>query len=201
MVPARVTLGRGLCKPAGIGHWQGGAKRPPPVPLTNLSMAKKLCTTAPAVIEQRKSLHICTSRRLTPDANTPPEMVSCMTNKNSMLASSQIFKTPEKPRTTLTKVLTTLGSPGSTRNKFATPTVTKIAQPRQTLLPDDLGECISGDAAAVSHLGWEEFVQRRRGRDDFAGLGNLCHPARRLLRQYKFRGAPVVMAGKDWTDD
>ena len=118
-----------------------------------------------------------------------------------MLASSQIFKTLEKPRTTLTKVLTTLGSPRSTRNKFATPTVTKIAWPRQTLLPNDLGECISRDAAAVSHLGWEEFVQRRRGQGDFAGLGNLRHPARRLLRQYKFRGAPVVLAGKEWTED
>ena len=124
-----------------------------------------------------------------------------MIKNKSMLASSQIFKTPEKPRTTLTKVLTTLGSPGSTRNKFATPTVTKIAWPRQTLLPDDLGECISQDSAAVSHLGWEEFVKRRQGRGDFAGLGNLRHPARRLLRQYKFWGAPVVLAGKEWTED
>ena len=27
------------------------------------------------------------------------------------------------------------------------------------------------------------------------------HPARQLLRQYKFRGAPVVLAGKEWTED
>ena len=27
------------------------------------------------------------------------------------------------------------------------------------------------------------------------------HPARRLLRQYKFRGAPFVLAGKEWTED
>ena len=79
--------------------------------------------------------------------------------------------------------------------------MTKIARPQQTLLPDNLGECISRDAAAVSHLGWEEFVQRRRGRGDFAGLGNLRHPVRRLLRQYKFRGAPVVLTGKEWTED
>ena len=55
-----------------------------------------------------------------------------------MIASYQIFKTLEKSRTTLTKVLTTLGSLGSTSNKFVTPTVTIIARPRQTLLPDDL---------------------------------------------------------------
>ena len=105
-------------------------------------MAKKLCTTAPAVVEQIKSLHVRTPKRGTPENHTQPETASYMTNKNSMLASSQIFKTPEKPRTTLTKVLTTLGSPGSTRNKFATPTVTKIAQTQQSLLPDNLGECI-----------------------------------------------------------
>ena len=106
-------------------------------------MAKKLCTTAPAVVEQRKSLHVRTPKRATPDTYTLPDTASCTTNNNSMLASSQIFKTPEKLRTTLAKVLTTLGSPGSTRNKFTTPTVTKSARPRKTLLPDDLGECIS----------------------------------------------------------
>ena len=164
-------------------------------------MAKKLCATAPAVVKQRMSLHFRTPKRATPDAHTLPETTSCIMNKKTMLASSKIFKTPDKSRTTLTKVLTTLGSPGSTRNKFDTPTVTKIARPRQTLLPNNLGECISQDAAAVSHLGWEEFVQRRRGRGDFAGLGNLRHWARRLLRQYKFRGAPVVLAGKEWTED
>ena len=95
------------------------------MPLTNLSMAKKLCTTSPVVVEQRMSLHVRTPKRATPDFYTPPETASCMMNKKSMIAYSQIFKTPEKPRTTLTKVLTTLGSPGSTRNKFATPTVTK----------------------------------------------------------------------------
>ena len=131
----------------------GGAKRPPPVPLTKLSMAKKLCTTAPAVVEQRIPLHVRTPKRATPDAHTLTETTRCTTNKNSMLASSQIFNNPEKPCTTLTKVLTTLGSPGSTRNKSATPTVTKIARPQQTLLPDDLGEFISRDAAAVTHLG------------------------------------------------
>ena len=124
-----------------------------------------------------------------------------MTIKEFMLASSQIFKTPEKPRPTLTKVLTTLGSPGSTRKKTVTPTVTRIAWPRQNLLPDDIGECISRDAAAVSHLGREEFVWRRRVRGDFTGLGNLRHLTRRLLRQYKFWGAPFVLAGKECTED
>ena len=63
--------------------------------------------------------------------------------KEFMLASSQIFKTQEKPRATLTKVLTALGSMGSMRKKTVTPTVTRIMQPRQNLLPDDLGDFIS----------------------------------------------------------
>ena len=164
-------------------------------------MAKKLCATAPAVVKQRMSLHVRTPKRVTPDAHTPPETSICMTIKESMLASSQIFKTPEKHCATLTKVLTTLSSPGSTRKKTVTPTVTRIARPQLTILTDDLGECISRDAADVLHSGWEEFVWRRQGRGDFTGLGNLRHPARRLLRQYKFRGAPVVLAGKEWTED
>ena len=80
-----------------------------------------------------------------------------------MLASYKIFKTPEKPIATLTKVLTALGSPASMREKTVTPTVTRIARPQKTFLPDNLGECISQDAASVSHLGWKEFVWRRRG--------------------------------------
>ena len=130
----------------------------PPVHLTNPPVAKKPCATAPAVMDQRMSLHVRTPNRVTPDAHTPPETASCMMIKDSMLASSHILKTLEKPRATLTKVLTALGYPGNTRKKTVTPTVTRIARPRQTLLPDDLDECISQDAAAVSHLGWEEFV-------------------------------------------
>ena len=100
-----------------------------------------------------------------------------MTNKKSILTYSQIFKTPENPRATLTKVLTTMSSLGSTRKKSVTPTVTRIAGPQQTILPDNIGECISRDATAVSNFGWEEFVRRRRGQGDFEGLLNLRHPA------------------------
>ena len=137
------------------------------MPLTNPFIAKKLCATAPVVVEKMISLHVRTPKRVTPE---------------SMLASPHIFKTLDKPRATLKKVLTALVSPGSTRKKTVTPKVTRIARPRQTLLPNYLGECISRDAAAVSHLGWEEFVRRRRGRGDFSRLEKLRHLAQRLLR-------------------
>ena len=80
------------------------------MPLTNPSKAKKLCTTAPAVVEQRMSLYVCIPKHVTPDDHTPPETASYMTIKESILASPQIFKTPEKPHATLTKVLTTADS-------------------------------------------------------------------------------------------
>ena len=152
-------------------------------------MAKKLCATAPAVVEPRKSHRARAPKRVTPDAYTLPETASCMMIKVlSVLAPSQISKTPEKASATLTKVLTALGPPGSSKNKTVAPKVTRISRPQKTSLPDDLSECISRDAAAISHLGSYDFVWRRQGRGDFAGLEKLRHPARRLLRQYKFRG-------------
>ena len=43
-------------------------------------------------------------------------------------------------------------------------------------------------------------MRRRRGRGDFASLADVKHPARRLLRQYKHRGAPVVLMSGSWTE-
>ena len=43
-------------------------------------------------------------------------------------------------------------------------------------------------------------MRRRRGRGDFASLTDVEHPARRLLRQYKHWGAPVVLASGSWTE-
>ena len=86
------------------------------MPLTNLPMAKKPCTTAPAVVEPRKSQHARTPKRVTPDAHTPPETASCVMIKFlSVLAPFHISKTPEKASATLTKVLTALGTPGSSK--------------------------------------------------------------------------------------
>ena len=40
----------------------------------------------------------------------------------------------------------------------------------------------------------------QRGRGDFAFLSEVEHPAWRLLRQYKQRGAPVVMMTREWSE-
>ena len=76
----------------------------------------------------------------------------------------------------------------------------RAPRPRQDTLPPDLGEFITRDSRLVRELGWEEFVARRRGRGDFADLLQVQHPARRLLRQYKHRGAPVVLADAEWPE-
>ena len=165
-------------------------------------MSKKPCAIETAVVEPRNPHRSRTPKRVTPDAHTPPETAICVMIKVlSVLAPSHISKTPEKASATLTKVLTALVPPGSSKKKTVAPKVTRTSRPQKNSLPDDLGKCISRDAAAVSHLGWEEFFWRRRCRGDFAGLEKLRHPSRRMIRQYKFQGAPVVLAGKGWTKD
>ena len=43
-------------------------------------------------------------------------------------------------------------------------------------------------------------MRRRRGRRDFASLADVKHLARRLLRQYRHRGVPVVLMWGSWTE-
>ena len=52
----------------------------------------------------------------------------------------------------------------------------------------------------MTRLGWTEFVHWRRGRGDFASLSEVEHPALRLLRKYKQRGAPVVLITGEWSE-
>ena len=63
-----------------------------------------------------------------------------------------------------------------------------------------IGKYVFRNAEAVTRLGWTEFVRRQWGRGDFASLLEVKHPARRLLRQYKHRGAPVVLMTGEWLE-
>jgi hypothetical protein len=58
---------------------------------------------------------------------------------------------------------------------------------------------IEKDRELLENLGWEKFVKVKRTSDDFSDLSQVEHPARRLLRQYKHRGAPVVLATQPWS--
>ena len=69
-------------------------------------------------------------------------------------------------------------------------------------MSDEIGKLhdrIEKDAKLLAAVGWNKFVQQKRTTDDFSSLVGLDHPARRLLRQYKHRGAPVVLSTKPWT--
>jgi hypothetical protein len=67
------------------------------------------------------------------------------------------------------------------------------------IVPDDLGTLILRDLASFHHRGWEALVTSRQARGDISEIDSLRHPARRFLRQYKYRGAPVVLRTQPWT--
>ena len=90
--------------------------------------------------------------------------------------------------------------PRRTTSEPAAKRPTRIPRPTQATLPDDIGKYVARDAKEVQRLGWAKFVRRRHGHGDFASLADVKHPARRLLRQYKHRGAPVVLMLVSWTE-
>ena len=77
---------------------------------------------------------------------------------------------------------------------------THIPRPTQAKLLDDIAKYAARNAREVKRLGWAEFVRIRRLRGDFASLADVKLLARRLLRQYKYRGAPVVLMLGSWTE-
>ena len=66
-------------------------------------------------------------------------------------------------------------------------------------LPADLGEFIDRDVMLLQQLGWNDLVKSRRGPGDFTALSNVHHDARRLLRHYKYHGAPVKFSTPAWS--
>ena len=71
--------------------------------------------------------------------------------------------------------------------------------PRPSGVPSELGKYIDRDAQLLRTLGWHGLVAHRRPLSDFSPLANVHHPARRLLRLYKHRGAPVKFSTPPWT--
>ena len=92
--------------------------------------------------------------------------------------------------------------PSSTLHSSGTQPARLLEAKRQRtggIIPDDLGTLISRDLVVLHQCGWEALVTSRQARGDLSNLDNLRHPARRLLRQYKYRGAPVVLQTRPWT--
>ena len=65
--------------------------------------------------------------------------------------------------------------------------------------PPKLHECARRDAELLKRLGWKKFVLQRRAKGDFTSLDGVHHPAKRLLKHYKSRGAPVKVSTEPWS--
>ena len=70
---------------------------------------------------------------------------------------------------------------------------THIPRLQQVKLPDNIGKYVAREAEEVTRHGWMDFVRQQQGQGDFSSLLAVEHPARRLLWQYKHRGAPVML--------
>ena len=53
----------------------------------------------------------------------------------------------------------------------------------------------------LGRLVWERLVTWRRGHGDLAVLGGVDHLAHHLFCQYCQWGAPVMLAGMEWTEE
>ena len=78
---------------------------------------------------------------------------------------------------------------------------TPLGSQDSTQVSTNLDAHITQDTALLKELGWDQFVAQRRSRSDLALLDKVDHPAQRLLKFYKERGAPVKMATKPWSRD
>ena len=66
-------------------------------------------------------------------------------------------------------------------------------------MPKELGKLVERDVLLLRELGWKAFVQHRRQCSDFSTLDKFNHHAKRLIRHYTNRGAPVKFSSKHWT--
>ena len=83
--------------------------------------------------------------------------------------------------------------------QVALPPAKRASQVVEPPVPVELGELIQRDVELLSQVGWQTFVKQRRSDGDIASLNNINHPARRLLLNYKHRGAPVKFSTAPWT--
>lgn len=66
----------------------------------------------------------------------------------------------------------------------------------------NLGTYIDRDTHLLDELGWEKFIQTRRGQSDLSlTVDHLRHPARSHLRHLRRRGARVPMATAPWSEE
>jgi hypothetical protein len=66
---------------------------------------------------------------------------------------------------------------------------------------DNLGTCIDRDVRLLDTLGWNRFIQDRRGKSDInVAVDTIRHPARSHLRHLRRVGARAPMTTTPWSD-
>ena len=89
--------------------------------------------------------------------------------------------------------------PPAKRPRLSTPLPPVVAPPAPDI-SQDLGTYIARDVKLFRELGWKGLVEQRRQQGDWNNdVGNIKHPAGRLLDHYKRHGAPVKFHTKPWT--
>ena len=63
----------------------------------------------------------------------------------------------------------------------------------------ELGKLIDESVTLLEKVGWRTFVNSRRRGGDLSSLNNINHPAQRLLKHLKHRGAPVKFTTPPWS--
>lgn len=121
-----------------------------------------------------------------------PHHLQC---KKSTSLPTQPTVPPPSPKRA---AVTIIGPPNKKPNASVVAPLRSALQTAQQL-PAELGKYVERDLALLQKLGWQEFVRQRRGLGDFTSLDRLRHPARRLLRHYKYRGAPVRFKTRPWS--
>ena len=115
-----------------------------------------------------------------------------------LLAPTHVFlpnEAPEGPPTAAPGEGRSIGTPVG--NLSGTP----LGNQDSTQASTNLAVHIIQDTALFKELGCHQFVAQRRSRSNFASLDKVDHPAQRLLKFYKERGAPIKMATKPWSRD
>jgi hypothetical protein len=63
-----------------------------------------------------------------------------------------------------------------------------------------LGECIAQDSELLQRVGWNKFVEIKRGQPDLQVRGPIQkHPASRILMCLEQSGAPVLLRTQPWS--
>jgi len=66
---------------------------------------------------------------------------------------------------------------------------------------EKLHTLINQDLQLLNTVGWEELVKLKRDRGDLSTLDKVDHPARHLLKDLKYRGAPVRFSTEPWSSE